>query len=661
MKRNAAVWVVLTLVGSAFCRAQTSQRAALNAAIDPLFALHSFQQTEISPDGKRVAWVESLGGGNSTIRVARLDEPAAPSEHITASSSGNQCAEGQIAWSPDSRRLAFLSDCASVGQSEVYIVDLADRRPHELTHLTGFLDATRWSPDGKTVSFLFIENAPRAAGPLGPMTVETGVIESKVYEQRLTVADVASGDVRQISAPDMYVYEYDWSPDSRRFALIAAQGEGDAHWYVAQLYTMAAAGGEMKPIYKPQLQIGVPRWSPDGKNIALIGGIMSDEGLTGGDIFVVPASGGAGRDVTPGIPSSPAAVAWTAPDRILFTQVIDGETGVGMLDLSSGKISSLWRGAEIISRGWSVFTGISLAADGRTSALIRQSFSRPPEIWAGAIGEWKQITHVNRELHPSWGEAKSLHWNNGRLRVQGWLLYPRAYDPAKRYPLVVSVHGGPGFANMPAWPESFYNTSVLSTLGYFVLYPNPRGSFGAGEAFTRANVKDFGYGDFHDILAGVDQVVIDLPVDNDRVGITGWSYGGYMTMWAVSQTHRFHAAVAGAGLSNWQSYYGLNDIDEWMIPFFGASVYDDPAVYARSSPMTFIKNVKTPTLIVVGDRDGEVPMPQSREFWHALKTLDVPTQLVIYPNEGHYIGQPEHQRDIIERMVGWFDKYLGAK
>jgi dipeptidyl aminopeptidase/acylaminoacyl peptidase len=199
---------------------------------------------------------------------------------------------------------------------------------------------------------------------------------------------------------------------------------------------------------------------------------------------------------------------------------------------------------------------------------------------------------------------------------------------------------------------------ALVGAGYFVFQPNPRGSFGQGEAFTRANVRDFGYGDFRDILAGVDEVVKTLPIDNNRVGITGWSYGGYMTMWAVTQTNRFRAAVSGAGLYNWQSYYGENDIDEWMIPFFGASVYEDPAVYAKSAPATFIKNAKTPTLVLVGERDGECPAPQSREFWHALKTLGVETQLVIYPGEGHAIQRPDHRRDIMNRMIGWFDQHM---
>ena len=226
--------------------------------------------------------------------------------------------------------------------------------------------------------------------------------------------------------------------------------------------------------------------------------------------------------------------------------------------------------------------------------------------------------------------------------------------------MVVAVHGGPASAVKPVWPKPGFNPTLLSQQGYFVLLPNPRGSYGQGEKFTLANVRDFGGGDLRDILAGVDQVVREFSVDPRRVGIQGWSYGGYMTMWAESQTTRFGAAVAGAGISDWLSYYGENDIDQWMIPYFGASVYDDPAIYAKSQPMNFVKNVKTPTLILVGDRDGECPAPQSFEWWHALNTFGVPVEFVVYPDEGHLIQQPAHRRDIILRTAAWFDKYLGA-
>jgi dipeptidyl aminopeptidase/acylaminoacyl peptidase len=242
--------------------------------------------------------------------------------------------------------------------------------------------------------------------------------------------------------------------------------------------------------------------------------------------------------------------------------------------------------------------------------------------------------------------------------VQGWLLYPQNFDASRKYPLVVVVHGGPSSQLEPRWGSGLGLPLPLASAGYFLFFPNPRGSYGQGEEFTRANVKDFGGGDLRDILAGVDEVIKSAPVDNARVGLTGWSYGGFMTMLAVTKTGRFRAAVAGAGISNWQSYYGENQIDQWMIPFFGASVYDDPAVYAKSSAINFIKNARTPTLVMVGDRDKECPAPQSFEFWHALKTLGVPTELMIYAGEGHAISKVEHRRDVLTRAAAWFDQYM---
>jgi dipeptidyl aminopeptidase/acylaminoacyl peptidase len=304
--------------------------------------------------------------------------------------------------------------------------------------------------------------------------------------------------------------------------------------------------------------------------------------------------------------------------------------------------------------------GVSASRDQATLALIRQSFREPPEIWAGALGHWRALTHANRDARPECGKVEDLHWKSDEFEIQGWLLSPHDSEPGRRYPLIVQVHGGPSSAFTPRWQEAGSLAAALSRRGYYVLMPNPRGSFGKGERFTRANVKDFGHGDLRDILRGVDEAVRTRPIDPGRLGITGWSYGGYMTMWAVTQTNRFRAAVPGAGVCNWQSYYGQNGIDQWMIPFFGASVYDDPSVYARSSPITFIKHVNTPSLILVGERDVECPAPQSQEFYHALKTLGVAAQMVVYPGEGHMILRPEHRRDVVDRTVEWFDRHLRA-
>lgn len=654
--------LALWMAGAAPCYAV--QKTSIDKALDALFAVRTFEQVAISPDGKRVAWVEPLRGenqeltGNSAIYVATIASSERP-RRVSAGEGSGDYVERDTAWSPDGRKLAFLSDKESPGQLELYVSDALGRAARKLTSLTGFLQSPSWSPDSKTLALLFTENAPRAAGPLQPMTPPSGVIEQHVYEQRLTTIDAASGQVRQVSPADLYIYAYDWSPDGRKFAAVAAHGVGDANWWIAQLCTIDIAAGKAKFIYKPPLQIAEPRWSPDGKTIAFIGGIMSDEGSTGGDIYTIPAGGGEALQLTPGIKASPATLTWLpASGKILFTEQIDGSSGIATVDTRDKKIQTLWSGPETIATGGVWDFGISLADDGKTSALIRQSFQQPPEIWVGEIGAWKEFTRQNAGVHPGWGKSESVHWRNDGVEIQGWLLYPADYDPSKRYPMVVSVHGGPGAGEKPSWPRPFFDLALLSHQGYFVLFPNPRGSFGEGEAFTAANVKDFGYGDFRDIVAGVDYVVKTLPVDGRRVGIAGWSYGGYMTMWAVTRTNRFRAAVAGAGIANWQSYYGENDIGQWMIPFFGATVYNDPAVYAKSSPITFIEHVKTPTLILVGDRDGECPAPQSFEFWRALRTLGVETQLVVYPDEGHTISQIEHERDIAKRTIEWFDQHL---
>ena len=628
-----------------------------------------YKESVLSPDGRWLGWTVNLRNKdntesrNSEIWLLDLSQPGAAARRAVASNDSHQDAPHQeqgISFSPDSRSFVFLSDAEKTGQLQLYIQSVTGDSPaRKLTSLTGFLSTPRWSPDGTHLALLFTENAPRAAGPLEPSTKDAGPVEEHVFEQRLNVLDPKTGAAKAVTPADTYVYEYDWAPDSGRLAYTASKGNGDNNWWVAQLFTVTLATGENKQIHKPAQQIANPRWSPDGKQIAYIGGIMSDEGSTGGDIYAVSATGGAAqdlaRDLTPGRKSSPSWLKWLPSGRILFTETLDGGTAMASLNPIDKVSETLWKGDESLKAGDEV---LSVSGDGKVIATVRSSWTMAPEIWAGPRGEWKQRTQANEALKPLWGQAEKLHWRSEGADVQGWLLYPLNYDKSKRYPLVVSVHGGPASAKRPSWPAGHFDMSTLSSQGYFVLFPNPRGSYGAGESFTRGNVKDFGHGDLRDILAGVDQALRTLPIDPNRLGISGWSYGGYMTMWAVTQTHRFRAAVAGAGIANWQSYYGENLIDQWMIPYFGASIYDDPAVYAKSSPINYIKNVKTPTLILVGDGDAECPAPQSYEFWHALKTLGVKTQLVVYPGEGHAVRKPEHTKDILERTIAWFNENL---
>ena len=304
---------------------------------------------------------------------------------------------------------------------------------------------------------------------------------------------------------------------------------------------------------------------------------------------------------------------------------------------------------------------IAVSADGRRAAMVEQDFAHPPHILAGPIANPKSVTHDNDALPPL-VKAQSITWTSDGLTVQGWLIGPTAEpEPGRRYPMVVVVHGGPGSAVTPTYRPPYSSAVAIPDLvrrGYYVFQPNPRGSFGQGEAFTRANVRDFGGGDLRDIFAGIDAVAKVAPIDATRLGVLGHSYGGFMSMWAVTHSSRFRAAVAGAGVANWISYYGENGITQWLIPFLGASAYDDPDVYQKLSPIAAIKATTTPTFVYVGERDLECPPAQSFEFWRGLRALGVPTSLMIYAGQGHAIRDPDALQDLRRREVEWFDRYL---
>ena len=557
-------------------------------------------------------------------------------------------------WSPDGRTLAYLSDPAGSGQDQVCILTLDGLQSRVLTELRGYLAKPAWSRNGQWLACLLVPGSV-GGGPATARPPQIGEIEATLHNQRIAVLDPHSGALHFGSPENLHVYGFDWSPDGR-LAMVAAPGPGDNNWWIAQLFVADAGTGQAQAIYKPHWQLGQPSWSPDGTRIAVVEGLMSDEGAYGGDLMVVPAAGGPARNLTPGRASSVTGQVWRSPAQLVFTEEVPGGTAITEVDLGTGTATPLWQGAEEMALAGDD-PNLTLAADGRTAAAIRHDFSTPPEIWTGPIGRWQPLTQANHEVRPLWGRAESLTWSNGGQAVQGWLIHPAEERPGQRYPMIVDVHGGPSSVVDPSWGFGM-GTGQLSCSGYFILLPNPRGSFGRGEAFTQGNVKDFGGGDLRDILAGVDAVLARYPVDPARLGVQGWSYGGYMTMWAVTQTRRFKAAVAGAGIANWKSYYGENAIDQWMIPFFGASVYDDPAVYAKSSPIEFITQARTPTLVVVGERDAECPAPQSFEFWHGLKAMGVPTRLLVYPGEGHGFEDPEHARDAQAQTLAWFNHYL---
>ncbi|MEO8997864.1 MAG: prolyl oligopeptidase family serine peptidase, partial [Rhodanobacter sp.] len=526
--------LALALAPSAFAASPTVD-PRIEQLLTELGKAQEIEAVAISPDGKQLAWVIERHGKPS-IDVAAVDGSHA--RRISAAAKPGSCAESGIAWGPDSRHLAFVSNCSvdltstKAMQNDIYLADTGQgdstgkTAPARLAQLPGYVRALSWTGDGKSLGFLYVAGATRRASALAaakPAAGEVGVTGVEV--QRVASLDVASGALHELTPAGLYAYEFDWSPDGTRITYTAAQAPGDNNWWVAKLYvqpaqTDAAAMLLVDPTNHNSgslhgLQIALPRWSPDGSRIAFIGGLMSDQGATGGDIYAAPAAGGMLTNLTPDIHVTPSWLSWTGPQSMLVSQVSNGQSQLADYTITADHAQQQnvhFTVPASFSDG-SASMAVSLSSDYQHVAFVQSSYASASEVHAGPLGHTAPaaVTSLNAALKAAWGKAESVEWDNEGFHVQGWLLYPANYDPNKTYPMVVMVHGGPSSVVIPGWPDVGYGAAPLSAMGYFVLEPNPRGSFGQGEKYVQANRKDFGYGDLRDILAGVDAVEKKVP------------------------------------------------------------------------------------------------------------------------------------------------------
>ena len=629
----------------------------LAATATPAIAapLHSYTGLALSAAGDRIASVEAVENESESAKPAHgriVVRSVRDGKILTTIDPCAQCAYSGLTFGPGGA-LAYLQRDRASGTVTLALAD--GKTTRTVATVKGIAQTPRFSPDGKKIALLVTINAAKESGATQPGVRLVGEIGEKNDEQRIAVFSLTSPavtDVQPVSPANRYIYEYSWTPDGSGFVATTAVGNGDNNWWVATLDAIDAATGAVRPIAQPKTQINAPRVSPDGKTVAYIGGLMSDFGSVGGDIWTVPFAGGDPVDATKSDKASVTSLAWTK-GGLRSTRLAGPDMQIAAPGAKGTTV--LWAQPSSFAAGDG---RASYSADGATVATIVSDYEHAPAIYAGPARSPRKITTDN-DGQLALVKARSITWKDDGYDVQGWLLTPVNADPARKAPMITVVHGGPAAANVPNFIPATGLSANLIRAGYYVFLPNPRGSYGQGEAFTMANRRDFGGGDLRDILAGIDAVEKTAPVDDNRLGLTGGSYGGFMAMWTNTQTNRFKAIVSGAGLSNWISYYGTNGIDQWMIPFFGKSAYDDPEPYVKASAITYIEKARTPTFIYVGERDIEVPPTQSIEYWHALKELGVPTSLVIYPDEGHGIRGAEHAADVQRRTVAWFDQYLG--
>jgi dipeptidyl aminopeptidase/acylaminoacyl peptidase len=490
---------------------------------------------------------------------------------------------------------------------------------------------------------------------------------------------LTGGQPEPVTPETVTVWDFAWSPDGARFALYFGDGPDETDWYRGQVGVVAAGGGAVRQLTHLTRQAGALAWSPDSERVAYIAGEWSDHGLVGGEVFVVAAADGEARNLTPGVEFSPSWVQWLPDGQRLLYCGLDGVTGqIGLLDEATGALTTLERGVTLADFGW---PRLRPTADGRTFATLISDARHPAEVYLGALTNsadsaadatdgaagapdgvaMRRLTRLNPLAEETWAHVPSqllTYEGADGWKIQALYTPPLRHEGTGAPPMILQVHGGPTSAHLDDWTGR--HAQLFASAGFATLRVNPRGSIGRGVAFADAVLGDMGGKDYEDLMRGVGVAIARGLADPNRLGIAGWSYGGFMTAWAVTQTTRFKAAMMGAGVSDYHSFHAQTNIQDWDERILMATPNEQPEVYRQHSAITHVKSVTTPTLIVHGEKDPCVPVNQAYAFYHALRELGVPVELAVYPREGHGFLERDHITDWTARMLRWMTTYLRA-
>ena len=635
-------------------------RAGNHLTPDDLLDLQQVSDAQLHPDGQRIAYVVSAlvtepkqSKGASRIWLTRLDG----SEPQPLTAEGTRAAAPR--WSPDGATLTFLGSRARDGKDQLFLLnEWGEAR--QATDCPGGLAGYTWLPDGSGLLLLVTDAPPDDEKDEHEAGRDWIVYEHDHRFTRIWRYDLATEEVTRVSHADAQVYELAVSADGNEIVALVADEPYNWSWYRARLARLLR-DGTFEKIHSSKKQYTAPAIAPDGQRIAVITCTFSDQGMTGGDVLLLDRDGGNPRLLTEGQPRSYLNAVWDADGaRLLCGAIEDGQAELGWLGLDGGW-EPFWRDQASIHRyGGAIF---SRGAAGGTLALTRGTPSEPANVYTFDIGTRalaRRTDHHPRMRERNIAPVETLHWRApDGTTIQGLLVRPTGSGGGS-LPLVTLIHGGPTSLWSYDFPgaRSMGWVQLLVAEGYAVLLPNPRGSMGWGTAFAEANIGDMGGADWGDIVAGIDYCVAEGVADPDRLGVGGWSYGGYLTAWGVTQTTRFKAAVAGASITNWISFHGASTIPDFDAAFYVVDPFNWDGHYGQFSPMAHVRNVTTPTLFLHGERDPICPLGQAHEMWRALKELGVDTQLTVYPREGHGIREREHARDVLERAIGWWKRYL---
>ena len=688
LRTTAAALAIGSVAAMAIVSNAFAQSAKRPMTIDDMMALKNVGQVAISPNGSLVVYALSawehpsanpakgdtaLGDKHevrSHLWIAPTDG-SRPPRQITFSERG----ESQPQWSPDGSSIAFLSARGAAAgdeqpRPEIHVLHLDGGEAEKITNAKEGVTGFSWSPDGKRIAFLSVDSLSKTTDAARKRKDDPQVYESDFRLSHVWVVDVATKKENELVHTTEFTVRGApaWSPDSKRIAYVTTPSTllRDER---RNAFIVDASTGRPERIEAGAAVQGTPAWSPDGRTLALetlrqthpmVPDSMQWREILNSHLELYDVSSKRTRDMSAGFDNSPGAMTWSPDGKSLYFTAGDHVySSVFRFDVATGKYDQLTQ-REIVR-------GVSFDKNGARAAFVMDSPMSPGNVYSSdaTFASPRKLTDANPQLAAlALGESEVVTWksSDGQV-VEGLLLKPVGYRAGQRYPLLVDIHGGPTGAHNIGFKANWGSPGQYwAGQGWAVLYPNPRGSTGYGEKFMRGNVPDWGGGDYRDIMSGVDAMIARGVADADKLAVSGWSYGGYMTSWVVTQTNRFKAAMEGAGLTDLVSMYGTTDIPGYIASFFnGVPNKQTTEFYRQRSAITYVDNVTTPLLILHGGNDQRVPIGQPMEYFRQLKDRGKTVELVFYPREGHGFSEYYHQMDKVRREFDWINRYtLGA-
>jgi dipeptidyl aminopeptidase/acylaminoacyl peptidase len=660
MKQTIFACVIVAATTTLAAQRAPAAGPATAPTVDEILSIKRVASPEISPDGRSVGY---------TVRETNWDDNAYETEIWLADAAGGTGGPRQLtngrkssdspAWAPDGSRIAFLSD--RTDKRQIYVINPVAGEAEALTSLEDGVTSFAWSPDGRTIAYTATEPKSNAMKDREKKYGEFEVVDQQYRMAHLFAIDLVTRATRTLTSGAFTVGSFQWSPDGSSIAFDHRVNNSPASRGSADISIVTFADASVRRLVTQEGPDSQPVWSPDGTQIAFETAMANPAFYyTNGLLALVAAAGGTPTVLTSSFDEHPSIVAWK-PNGLFFSAAQRTFSYLFKLDPARKTITRL-----APTDAW-VGSSFTLSRDGSRVAFLGADAKSIADVFVApaTLANPAKLTDMNAQIARfAVGTREIVSWKSqDGAAVEGVLHKPAGFDPTRKYPLLVVIHGGPtGVSRAVPLTSTIYPIDVWVPRGVLVLEPNYRGSAGYGEKFRALNVRNLGVGDAWDVLSGVDSLIAKGIVDPARVGTMGWSQGGYISAFlATHDAARFRAISVGAGISDWMTYYVNTDIHPFTRQYLKATPWEDPEIYAKTSPITYIKQAKTPTLIQHGATDQRVPLPNAFELYQGLQDYKVPTKLIVYQGFGgigHGPSKPKSHRATMEHNLEWFDQYL---